>query len=66
MYKLLDYGQEIDHMQNIAVDGNITSNSVPMRGGGILYQLPESGIRKGAPGSKYIAYVFISLGNIIT
>ena len=41
MYKLLDYGQEIDHMQNIAVDGNITSNSVPMRGGD---PLPITGV----------------------
>jgi hypothetical protein len=32
MYKLVNYGPKIDHLQNVAVDGSITSKSVPMGG----------------------------------
>jgi len=58
MYKLLDYGQKIEHLQNVAVDGSITSKSVPMRGGeaGTNYRSPA--IRKGAqgPNTRWFKY----------
>jgi hypothetical protein len=55
----------MDHLPNVAVDGSMTSKSVPLRGGH-PYQIPESGNSKRGPGPKYFAYVLISLHNIIT
>ena len=50
MYKLLDYGQKIEHLQNVAVDGSITSKSVPMRGGG--KPVPITGVRRFERGPR--------------
>jgi hypothetical protein len=70
IYQLLYYGQEIDHLQNVAVDVNITSKSVPIGGRKAVditrVRQTKMGHKAQGPRPKYIAYVFTVLGNIIT
>ena len=66
IYKLLNYGQEIDHLQNVALDGNITSQSAPIRRGksGTNYQGPA--IRKGALGPNLLhMFLYFSVISLV-